>query len=206
MSGIGKIVQTAIKQIDASDISKIANSNQVKNAVSDTACDIGEALANGVSKKSTDIASTIVEETTQAAQTKTASSSGFFSKIWNKLFHSSKNKTASSLAAANVSSKNTSSMQLSAEELQEQIAKCEKQIKSLTKENKSLKSSVKSVKKENKNLKSSIKSTTKENNAYKQNVTPEQQKQVDVDCMNWFQKLFSSKCKFNWNNFKWEAS
>lgn len=179
---IGKIVQTVVKHVGVDDI---AQSKVVKDMACDAAGDLGEALAKGITRESADVASTVVE-----AQAK--KSGGFFSRIWNKIFHSSKTQTVSSTSV------HKTSTQATAEDLQEQIAKYQKQIKKLKKENKGLKTSIKSTTKENSKFKGMI-------NAFKDNTTEQQQKQVDVDCMSWIQKLFSSKCKFNWDNFKWEA-
>lgn len=45
MSGIGKVFQSVAKNVDASDISKLAKSPNVKKAVNEGASEIGEALA-----------------------------------------------------------------------------------------------------------------------------------------------------------------
>ncbi len=189
MSGIDKIVQSVVRQVDVEDVTKLAQSKAIKEVVSETTGEIGEALANGLRQESSDVASTIIESQANSIN----KTGGFFSRLWSKIFHSAKSQNSSS---SNVVSK--TSIQTTAEDLQKQIAQYQKQIKTLKNENKNLKTSLKSSTKENSNYKKTIKS-------FRQNTTIQQQNQVDVDCMNWFQKMFSSKCKFNWNNFKWEV-
>ena len=189
MSGIDKVVQSVVRQVDVEDVTKLAQSKAIKEVVSEATGEIGEALANGLRQESSDVASTIIESQANSIN----KTGGFFSRLWSKIFHSAKSQNSSS---SNVVSK--TSIQTTAEDLQKQIAQYQKQIKTLKNENKNLKTSLKSSTKENSNYKKTIKS-------FRQNTTIQQQNQVDVDCMNWFQKMFSSKCKFNWNNIKWEV-
>ena len=50
MSGIGKVYQV-VKNIDASDVSKLAKSPNAKKAVNERVSEIGEALARSFVKK-----------------------------------------------------------------------------------------------------------------------------------------------------------
>ena len=76
MSSISKIVSSVAKSVDASDVSKLAQSQAIKTAVTEGTSEIGEALANGLTKNGTNVASTLIKETGEAASTQSAKKGG----------------------------------------------------------------------------------------------------------------------------------
>lgn len=191
MSGIGKVFQSVAKNVDASDISKLAKSQTVKKAVNEGASEIGEALAQGLSKNSTDVSSTIIQETSEAVSTQ-STKKGFLG--WIKNLFKGKN------ANVNVSTKTATNgaVDQTADDLQNQILELQKQNKKLQKANNKMQKANNKAQKKIKTLNENIK-------ICENNMSAQELKQAKVDKMNWFQKLFSSECKFNWDNFKWEA-
>ena len=205
MSGIGKVCQSVAKNIDASDISKLAKSPNAKKAVKENLNEIGEALAGGLSKSSTDVSSTIIKEggetvltTMKEAGEKTANQStekGFWSWIKN-LFKGKKTNT-------NSTTKVTTNA--ATPEVAEQTANVQNQNVVLKKQNKKLEKDKNEMQKANKKAQNEIKKLTEKITAYEKHMEAYQIKQAEVDQMSWLQKLFSSECRFNWDNFKWEA-
>lgn len=191
MSGIGKVFQSVAKNVDASDISKLAKSQTVKKAVNEGASEIGEALAQGLSKNSTDVSSTIIQETSEAVSNQ-STKKGFLG--WIKNLFKGKN------ANVNVSTKTATNgaVDQTADDLQNQILELQKQNKKLQKANNKMQKANNKAQKKIKTLNENIK-------ICENNMSAQELKQAKVDKMNWFQKLFSSECKFNWDNFKWEA-
>ena len=191
MSGIGKVFQSVARNVDASDISKLAKSQTVKKAVNEGASEIGEALAQGLSKNSTDVSSTIIQETSEAVSTQ-STKKGFLG--WIKNLFKGKN------ANVNVSTKTATNgaVDQTADDLQNQILELQKQNKKLQKANNKMQKANNKAQKKIKTLIENIK-------ICENNMSAQELKQAKVDKMNWFQKLFSSECKFNWDNFKWEA-
>lgn len=196
---IGKIFQTMSKHVDVGDVSKLAKSSSVKGAAADAVTDIGEALAGQVTKRSSDIASTIIEETAEAG-TKKAGKQGFFARFWNKL---TKSKGSSQTVSSSSSSPYRAAVESTDDELREQIAKLQKQ---LTTEQAQHKKDVKKLTKKYKSLSSETSALKKETNAFKQNTTSAQQAQVEVDCMPLWKKFISPKCSFSWSEFRWIAN
>lgn len=205
MSGIGKVCQSVVKSIDTSDISKLAKSPNAKKAVNENLNEIGEALAGGLSKSSTDVSSTIIKEggetvltTMKEAGEKTANQStekGFWSWIKN-LFKGKKTNT-------NSTTKVTTNA--ATPEVAEQTANVQNQNVVLKKQNKKLEKDKNEMQKANKKAQNEIKKLTEKITAYEKHMEAYQIKQAEVDQMSWLQKLFSSECRFNWDNFKWEA-
>lgn len=138
MSGIGKIFHTVAKHIDADDVTKLTKSKAIKDVASETASEIGEALANGLSKESSDVASTLIQEGADAVST-SASKKGFWG--WVKgLF-----KNSSSDDIPDISTKNLckGTVEQTADDLEKQIQTLQKQIDtSKVKSNKKTKSSI----------------------------------------------------------------
>ena len=198
MSGIGKVFQSVAKNVDASDISKLAKSQTVKKAVNEGASEIGEALAQGLSKNSTDVSSTIIQETSEAVSTQ-STKKGFLG--WIKNLFKGKN------ANVNVSTKTATNgaVDQTADDLQNQILELQKQNKKLQKANNKMQKANNKMQKANNKAQKKIKTLNENIKICENNMSAQELKQAKVDKMNWFQKLFSSECKFNWDNFKWEA-
>ena len=204
MSGIGKVYQV-VKNIDASDVSKLAKSPNGKKAVNESVSEIGEALAGVLSKSSTDVSSSIIPAGGETALTtmkevgeKTANQStekGFWSWIKN-LFKGKKTNT-------NSTTKVTTNA--ATPEVAEQTANVQNQNVVLKKQNKKLEKDKNEMQKANKKAQNEIKKLTEKITAYEKHMEASQIKQAEVDQMSWLQKLFSSECRFNWDNFKWEA-
>lgn len=194
MSGIGKVFQSVAKNVDASDISKLAKSPNVKKAVNEGASEIGEALAQGLSQNSTDVSSTIIQETSEAVSTQ-STKKGFLGWIKN-LFKGKKTNT-------NSTTKVTTNA--ATPEVAEQTANVQNQNVVLKKQNKKLEKDKNEMQKANKKAQNEIKKLTEKITAYEKHMEAYQIKQAEVDQMSWLQKLFSSECRFNWDNFKWEA-
>ena len=202
MSGIGKVFQSVAKNVDASDISKLAKSPNAKKPVNENLNEIGEALAGVLSKSSTDVSSSIIPAGGETALTtmkevgeKTATQStkkGFLG--WIKNLFKGKN------ANVNVSTKTATNgaVDQTADDLQNQILELQKQNKKLQKANNKMQKANNKAQKKIKTLNENIK-------ICENNMSAQELKQAKVDKMSWLQKLFSSECKFNWDNFKWEA-
>lgn len=100
MSGIGKIVQTVTKRVDVQDVTKAANSRQVREVAGEVCSNIGEALANSSGRNSADIASTLIEEGADAVST-SAPKKGFWG--WLKgLFKNSSSKSTKDIQTKNL--------------------------------------------------------------------------------------------------------
>ena len=198
MSGIGKVFQSVAKNVDASDISKLAKSPNVKKAVNEGASEIGEALAQGLSKNSTDVSSTIIQETSEAVSTQ-STKKGFLG--WIKNLFKGKN------ANVNVSTKTATNgaVDQTADDLQNQILELQKQNKKLQKANNKMQKANNKMQKANNKAQKKIKTLNENIKICENNMSAQELKQAKVDKMSWLQKLFSSECKFNWDNFKWEA-
>ncbi len=205
MSGIGKVCQSVVKSIDTSDISKLAKSPNAKKPVNENLNEIGEALAGVLSKSSTDVSSSIIPAGGETALTtmkevgeKTATQStkkGFLGWIKN-LFKGKKTNT-------NSTTKVTTNA--ATHEVAEQTANVQNQNVVLKKQNKKLEKDKNEMQKANKKAQNEIKKLTEKITAYEKHMEAYQIKQAEVDQMSWLQKLFSSECRFNWDNFKWEA-
>ena len=205
MSGIGKVCQSVVKSIDTSDISKLAKSPNAKKPVNENLNEIGEALAGVLSKSSTDVSSSIIPAGGETALTtmkevgeKTATKStkkGFLGWIKN-LFKGKKTNT-------NSTTKVTTNA--ATPEVAEQTANVQNQNVVLKKQNKKLEKDKNEMQKANKKAQNEIKKLTEKITAYEKHMEAYQIKQAEVDQMSWLQKLFSSECRFNWDNFKWEA-
>ncbi len=205
MSGIGKVCQSVVKSIDTSDISKLAKSPNAKKPVNENLNEIGEALAGVLSKSSTDVSSSIIPAGGETALTtmkevgeKTATQStkkGFLGWIKN-LFKGKKTNT-------NSTTKVTTNA--ATPEVAEQTANVQNQNVVLKKQNKKLEKDKNEMQKANKKAQNEIKKLTEKITAYEKHMEAYQIKQAEVDQMSWLQKLFSSECRFNWDNFKWEA-
>lgn len=127
MSSISKIVSSVAKSVDASDVSKLAQSQAVKTAVTEGTSEIGEALANGLTKNGTDVASTLIKETGEAASTQSAKKGRF-----NWLKNLFKNKKTSSDVTTQATK--SEAVEQTADELQDQILELQKQSKKLQEE------------------------------------------------------------------------
>lgn len=122
-SSIGRIFHTVAKNVDVQDVTKAANSRQVREVAGDAFSNIGEALANSSGRNGADVASTLIEEGADAVST-SAPKKGFWG--WLKgLFKNSSSDDIPDISTKNLCNEIT---EQTTDELEDNVQTLSKQI------------------------------------------------------------------------------